>query len=240
MTQPPSTHLVGDASGAGSAAPHPATAFAGRTFDAILFDLDGTLIDSTASVERAWARWAAEEEIELSALRGSHGMPAAEIVARLLPPDRVAGAIARIMEYEVTDTDGVVLRPGTAEALASLPAGRAAIVTSCTRPLLSARGGAAGLVEPAVAVTIDDVHRGKPDPAPFLLGAERLGVDPARCLVVEDAPAGLRAGRLAGCATLAVDGTHELATLDADAAVANLAGVRFVTGADGVALAAAA
>lgn len=234
MTQPPPKHLVDDSSAAPDVAPHPAVAFAGRTFDAILFDLDGTLINSQAAVERAWARWAGEEGVELSALRGSHGMPAAEIVARLLPDDRVAGAIARIMTYEETDVDGTVLRPGTAEALASLPAGRAAIVTSCTRPLLTARGGAAGVVEPSVVVTIDDVHRGKPDPAPFLLAAERLGVDPARCLVVEDAPAGLTAGRAAGCATLAVDGTHALEQLDADAAVADLSLVRFEVGADGV------
>lgn len=239
MTEPAPTHLVDDEGPSTAAAPHPAQAFAGRTFDAILFDLDGTLIDSTAAVERAWARWAVEEEVEPSALRGSHGMPAAEIVARLLPTDRVAGSIARIMEYEETDTAGTVLRPGTAEALASLPAGRAAIVTSCTRPLLAARAGAARLVQPAVAVTIDDVHRGKPDPAPFLLGAQRLGFDPARCLVVEDAPAGLTSGRAAGCATLAVDGTHDLRALDADAAVANLSEVRFVTGPDGVSLEAA-
>jgi sugar-phosphatase len=221
---------------AGEPAPHPATAFAGRTFDAILFDLDGTLIDSNASVERSWLRWAAEERIDPARLSAAHGKPAAEIVARLLPPERVAGSAARIMEYETTDVGGIVPRPGTVEALASLPAGRAAIVTSCTRPLLAARAGAAGIVVPPVAVTIDDVERGKPDPAPFLLGARLLGFEPSRCLVVEDAPAGLTAARAAGCATLAVAGTHDLRVLDADAAVPDLSYVRFVTGPDGVSL----
>ncbi|ADB51737.1 HAD-IA family hydrolase [Conexibacter woesei] len=219
---------------------HLAPLFDGRTFDAVLFDLDGTLIDSTASVERAWTRWAAEEGVARERLRGSHGMPAAEIVARLLPPERAAAAFQRILDYEVTDVAGIVPRPGTAAALASLPAGRAAIVTSCTRALAAARGGAAGLVAPAAVVTIDDVERGKPDPAPFLAGARILGVAPERCLAVEDAPAGLASARAAGCTTLAVDGTHALDALDADAAVPDLSHVRFVTGPDGVAVLSAA
>lgn len=234
MSDRATTHLADHETDTPGLAPHPAQAFAGRTFDAILFDLDGTLIDSTASVERSWLRWAEEEQVHPDRLRGSHGMPAAEIVARLLPPERVAASAAKITHFEVTDTEGVVPRPGTLEALASLPAERVAIVTSCTRPLLNARAGAAGVTQPQVAVTIDDVERGKPDPAPFLLGARLLGFDPARCLVVEDAPAGLTAARAAGCATLAVDGTHDLRLLDADAAVPDLTHMRFVTGPDGV------
>jgi sugar-phosphatase len=218
---------------------HPATAFAGRTFDAILFDMDGTLVDSTPAVERAWRRWAAEEGLELSALANSHGQPAAQIVARVLPPERFAASLERIVDYELTDLDGVVPLPGAIAALASLPHERAAIVTSCSGPLAAVRIEAAGLDAPAQVVTIDDVDHGKPDPAPFLEGARRLGADPARCLVVEDAPAGLAAGRAAGCATLAVAGTHALEVLDADAYAPDLAHVRFEVRDGGVVVAAA-
>jgi sugar-phosphatase len=218
------------------AAPHPLEAFAGHSFDGILFDLDGTLIDSRIALERSWSRWAAEERIDLFALQGSHGMPAAEIVARLLPAPRVEAALARIVHYEEVDVDGVIARPGSHDALAALPHGTAALVTSCTRILASARAGAAGLTLPRAVVTFDDVERGKPAPDPFLAGAAALGLDPSRCLVVEDAPAGLTGARAAGCATLAVDGTHHLDELDADAAVPDLSHIRFEAGPDGVRL----
>lgn len=219
---------------------HPAAVFAGRTFDAVLFDMDGTLVDSTPAVERAWRRWAGEEGLELSALANSHGQPAAQIIARVLPPERFAAALERIVNYELTDLDGVVPLPGAIAALAALPHERAAIVTSCTGPLAAVRIEAAGLDAPAQVITIDDVDHGKPDPAPFLEGARRLGADPARCLVVEDAPAGLAAGRAAGCTTLAVAGTHALDVLDADAGVPDLGHVRFEVRDGGVVVAAAA
>ncbi|WP_345713532.1 HAD-IA family hydrolase, partial [Kineococcus glutinatus] len=171
----------------------PLTALADRTFDAVLFDMDGTLVDSTTAIVRCWTRWAQEHGVsgeQLAAAHG-HGRPAAEIVAELLPPERVAAGAARITELEVADVTGVVRLPGAVELLAQLPRPRWAVVTSCTVPLALARAGAAGLPEPGAWVTFDDVERGKPDPAPYLLGAERLGVDPRRCLVVEDAPAGL-------------------------------------------------
>jgi mannitol-1-/sugar-/sorbitol-6-phosphatase len=218
------------------AAPHPVEAFAGHVFDAVLFDLDGTLIDSRVALERSWGRWAQEEQVDLFALQGSHGMPAAEIVARLVPAPRVEAALARIIHYETTETEGVVARPGSRESLAALPHGTAALVTSCTRPIAAARAGAARLTLPAAVVTFDDVRRGKPAPDPFLAGAAALGLDPARCLVVEDAPAGLTGARAAGCATLAVDGTHHLDELDADAAVPDLSHLRFELRAGGVTL----
>jgi sugar-phosphatase len=115
-----------------------------------------------------------------------------------------------------------------------LPERRAAIVTSCVRPLALARLAATGLTAPEVMVTADQVEIGKPDPAPFLLAARLLGVDPADCLVVEDAPAGLTAALAAGSARLAVSTTHTAQELDADAIVADLAAVRFTVGADGV------
>ncbi|MBI9116013.1 HAD-IA family hydrolase [Sanguibacter suaedae] len=211
----------------------PATAFEGRTFDAILFDMDGTLISSIAAVDRSWARWAGEYGYDPETFRISHGTPARSLVEELVAPERVEEAVARIMEIELSDTTGVELLAGVTDLLASLPAERHAIVTSCTHDLAIARIEAAGITVPPVVVTADDVTRGKPAPEPFVLGARRLGVDPVRCLVVEDAPAGLASARAAGCATLAVDGTHDLADLDADAHAAGLADVRVVVEADG-------
>ncbi|GAB3688220.1 HAD-IA family hydrolase [Angustibacter aerolatus] len=213
-------------------------ALAGRTFDAVLFDMDGTLIDSTPAVARSWITWAQEHDVELERLQGHHGVPASQIVAQLLDLDRadprVSTAVARVTELELADTDDVVTLPGAAEALAALPEERRAIVTSCTRPLALVRIEASSLEAPAVVVTADDVETGKPDPAPYLLGAQRLGVDPARCLVVEDAVMGLRSGRAAGAATLAVTTTTPAAELDADLVVGTLADVRLVAGPDGV------
>ncbi|MBD5785357.1 HAD-IA family hydrolase [Cellulosimicrobium terreum] len=220
--------------------PAPGTAFAGRTFDAVLFDMDGTLIDSVPAVERSWRRLAAEHGLpDPDEYQIPHGTPARTVLAGLLPPERVDAAYERIHELELLDADGVTILPGTRDALAALPAGRLAIVTSCTTPLAAVRMAASGLEAPAVVVTADDVERGKPDPDPFLLGAQRLGVDPARCLVVEDAPAGIASGRAAGCAVLAVTGTHsaaDLATTDPapDAIAPGLGAVRFDVGPDGV------
>ncbi|MGO1339487.1 MAG: HAD-IA family hydrolase, partial [Cellulosimicrobium funkei] len=189
--------------------PTPGVAFAGRTFDAVLFDMDGTLIDSVPAVDRNWRRWAAEHGLpDAEDFQIQHGTPARTLIATLLPADQVEPAYDRIHELELEDNEGVTILPGTRDALAALPPERQAIVTSCTRPLAAARMAASGLVAPSVVVTADDVAHGKPDPDPFLLGAERLGVDPARCLVVEDAPAGVASARAAGCAVLVVTGTH--------------------------------
>ena len=220
--------------------PSPGSAFAGRTFDAVLFDMDGTLIDSVPAVDRNWRRWAAEHGIpDADEFSVPHGTPARSVIAGLVPADHVDAAYERIHELELADNEGVTILPGTRDALAALPQERHAIVTSCTRPLAAARMTASGLVAPDVVVTADDVTHGKPDPSPFLLGARRLGVDPARCLVVEDAPAGITAARAAGCAVLAVTGTHsaeDLAAADPapDALATGLAAVRFTAGPDGV------
>jgi sugar-phosphatase len=207
---------------------------AGRTFAAVLFDMDGTLIDSHPAVERSWLRWAGEYGVSMSSFEGMHGRPAKEIVAAFLPEPRQAEAFRRIEALEVEDTEGIVVLPGTMAALNALPPERKAIATSCTAPLAEARIRAARLPAPGVLVTADQVHAGKPDPAPFLLAAARLGFSATECLVVEDAPAGLTAGRAAGAATLAVTVTHPVEQLDADAVVATLADVEFVSTAAGV------
>ena len=207
--------------------PHSLDRLTSRTFAAVLFDLDGTLVDSTESVRRSWLRWAGDHGVDPARLPGRHGVPARQIIESLLPSDQVDRALLRIEEMEVADAEGIMVLPGAHDALAALPTGRAAIVTSCTRPLAGARIEATGLRPPAVVVTASDVAVGKPDPAPYLLAARWLGVDPADCLVVEDAPAGLESAKRAGCARLAVVTTTPLADLDADAAVANLAGVHF-------------
>jgi mannitol-1-/sugar-/sorbitol-6-phosphatase len=208
--------------------------FAGRSFDAVLFDLDGTLIDSTSAVERIWQRWGTQYGLRPGCWTFHHGVPARQMLARLVPAGEVEAQFEVLERLEVSDLDGLAVLPGAAEALAALPAGRAAIATSGTAPLAKARIDRTGLAAPAVVVTASDTPIGKPHPAPYLLAAERLGVDPARCLVVEDAPAGLTAARAAGCATLAVATTHRAADLDADAVVPDLSAVRFETEPDGV------
>jgi sugar-phosphatase len=211
----------------------PAQALFDRTFDAVLFDMDGTLIDSLASVERSWLTWAAEFAIAPERLVGWHGVPARQIATALVAPADVAAAVGRIEQIETADVEGIVVLPGAVESLLAV-GDRGAVVTSCTGGLASARIAATGLPVPGVVVTASDVEHGKPAPDPYLLGARRLGVDPERCLVIEDAVSGVRAGRAAGCVTLGVLTGHPDEDLDADVVVDSLAAVRFTLAEDGV------
>ncbi|MBZ6230631.1 HAD family hydrolase [Streptomyces olivaceus] len=192
---------------------------------ALLFDNDGTLVSSLTSVQRCWTRWAGEYGItaEQFGRVELHGRPAAEIAADLLPAALVPQAVARIEQLEVEDVPngGVHLLPGTRDFLDALPADRWAVVTSATRRLAEARLDAVGIL-PKTLVAADDITRGKPDPEPYLLGARALGVDPAACVVFEDAPAGLQAGRAAGMRTVALATTHRSDELDADLVVTDL------------------
>ncbi|MFI1023976.1 HAD family hydrolase [Streptomyces olivaceus] len=192
---------------------------------ALLFDNDGTLVSSLASVQRCWTRWAGEYGItaEQFGRVELHGRPAAEIAADLLPAALVPQAVARIEQLEVEDVPngGVHLLPGTRDFLDALPADRWAVVTSATRRLAEARLDAVGIL-PKTLVAADDINRGKPDPEPYLLGARALGADPAACVVFEDAPAGLQAGRAAGMRTVALATTHRPDELDADLVVTDL------------------
>ncbi|QCV96018.1 HAD family hydrolase [Acidipropionibacterium acidipropionici] len=204
---------------------------AGCDFEAVLFDSDGTLIDSTAVVERCWARWTAEFGVDPADAR--HGVPVIEIVNELIEPARRSRALARIRELELGDIDGVVPMPGAVDALRALDAATSAIATSCDRDLMEVRIAASRIPAPPVVITRTDVEHGKPSPDPWLLAASRLGADPARCLVVEDSQAGLDAARAAGCATLALRTTTS-GDLDADAVVDDLSWVRFTKESDGV------
>jgi sugar-phosphatase len=203
----------------------------------VIFDLDGTLIDSTPAVIRSWTTWAIEFGLTADDLAGFHGVPSADVVRQLLPESQQEKAIARIDELELVDVGDIVVLPGAADALLDLAVARTAIATSANRLLAKARINAAGLLPPTVIVTIDDVARGKPEPDPFLEAARRLDLDPADCLVVEDAPLGVRAAQAAGCATLALLTTSPPAQLaTADAVVADLAAVRFGSDGDQVVL----
>lgn len=203
-------------------------------FQAVLFDLDGTLVRSGQAVLRSWLTWAGENGIDPIRLTGYHGVPSAQIIADLLDEEQVPAAVERIEQLEVADVHDIVPLPGAQQALAAVGRERGAIVTSCTAPLAAARIAASGLSSPAVVVTAGDVEVGKPDPAPFLLAARRLGVDPARCLVVEDAVSGLTAGKAAGMATLALTTTYAADELTADVVVPDLSHVRFEQTQDGV------
>jgi sugar-phosphatase len=171
----------------------------------ILFDLDGVLADSTPAVERVWHGWAVEHGfVPEDVVRRAHGRPSITTIRELLPEGDHEKENREVERREIADIDGVVPLPGALTLLRSLPENAWTIVTSCTRALARVRITAAGLPMPKLLVTSTDVLRGKPDPEPYLKGAEFLGLAAKDCLVVEDAPAGIRAGKAAGARVLAV------------------------------------
>ncbi|HZK05610.1 MAG TPA: HAD-IA family hydrolase [Actinomycetaceae bacterium] len=174
---------------------------------AVIFDNDGTLVDSREGIIRAWMTWAFEHEIEIVRLLGHDGLSSEDIVRKMIPAATADAALARALELEVREAVRTRIHPGVAEAMAAIPADRLAVATSGTRAVATARLAAAGIELPSVVVTVDDVARAKPDPDIFLLAAERLGFPPEDCLVVEDAPHGITAGKAAGCSVLAVTTT---------------------------------
>ena len=182
------------------------------TVDAVLFDLDGTLADSTGSVDRSWRKLADRIGIDFDGMHGSyHGVPARQTLERLMAgstPAEIDEVNSWLADVEATDTDGVVAIAGAYAVLESLPLERWAIVTSGTRRLATGRIAAAGLPMPKELVTADDVSVGKPSPDPYILAAHRLGFEPKRCLVVEDAPAGVASGLASGAMVLGLRTTH--------------------------------
>ena len=181
-----------------------------RPYRAFLFDMDGTLLNSMAAAERVWAAWARRHGLDVEAFLGTiHGVRAIDTINRQALPGVDAQAEARgITEAEIEDVEGVLAIPGAVAFLQSLPAHRWAVVTSAPKALALRRMHAAGLAPPAVMITAEDVASGKPDPACYLLGAQRLGVPIGECLVFEDAPVGIRAGEAAGADVLVVTSAH--------------------------------
>ena len=201
-----------------------------KTFDctAILFDLDGVLVDSTGSVTRQWRRWAEEQSLDPDeVVEIAHGVRTIEIVRRLAPHLDAKAETLRLEKREADDHQGVSVMPGAAELLKAIPPGRWCVVTSGTRYLATARLKLGNLPMPRVLVSADDVSKGKPHPEPYLMGAKLLGVNPTECLVIEDAPAGIRAAHAGGMKAIGITSTYPAPALqEADVVVQSLAQIK--------------
>lgn len=211
------------------------------TCAAVLFDMDGVLINSTPAVARVWRRWAIEhgftpEEVVAHA----HGRPSLTTVKDYLPNSDHEAENREVERREIEDLDGVVPLPGSLALLASLPADRWTIVTSCTRALAEVRIKAAGLPLPRKLITANDIVHGKPNPDPYLKGASILGFPAADCIVIEDVPAGIRAGKSAGARVIAFTTTTSetiLREAGADWILKNCADIRLLDSTNGLTLA---
>ncbi len=167
--------------------------------DALLFDLDGVLVDSRHCIERHWVEWATRHHLNPDkVLHYAHGRPTLETMRLVAPQLDLEREAAEMEAAEAQDTLGLAKIPGALELLHSIPADAWAIATSGTHAIAANRLAFAGLPLPAVLIGAEDVQAGKPDPEPYLFAAMMLGVQPARCVVIEDAPAGIQAGRAAG------------------------------------------
>lgn len=195
---------------------------------AILFDLDGVLIDSTRSVDRQWRAWAREKEIdEEKVMAIAHGVRSIEVIRAVAPHLDAATEVEWLESHEAADQSDVTVMPGAVELIRSIPEGHWCVVTSGTRYLATARLKFGGLPVPLVLVTADDVANGKPHPEPYLKGAELLGFKPGECLVIEDAPAGIRSAHAAGMKVIGLASTYARAKLsEADAVVEKLNQIR--------------
>jgi len=196
---------------------------------ALLFDLDGVLIDSTPAVARVWHRWAVEHGLDPeTVVHMAHGRPSRTTIRELLPTADIDREDRKVERMEMEDLDGVVLLPGARQLLDILPPERWTIATSCTRPLAEVRLRAAGLPIPRIIITSSDVKNGKPDPEPYLKAAAKMRFAASDCIVVEDAPAGVRAGKAAGARVIAFLTTmprRDLENAGADWTVQNCADI---------------
>lgn len=195
-------------------------------FDAVLFDNDGVLVDSHVQVELAWRQVCAEFELDYAALESELiGVPAADTLARYLPPDRLADAVPRLEDLEVEHAGSTPPLTGALPLTGSLPNHAWAVVTSATRRLADARWAGAGINPPEATITADDIVNGKPDPEPFVKAAALLNVSPKNCVVFEDSPSGGIAAAGAGCTVIAVG--DQPWTISPVARVPDLASVSF-------------
>jgi sugar-phosphatase len=187
---------------------------------AILFDLDGVLADSTGSVDREWREWARAHGVdEAKVIAIAHGVRSVEVIRAVAPHLNAEVEARKLEKHEASDQHGVVPMPGASELVASIPTGRWGVVTSGSRRLATARLKLVGIPHPKVLVTADDVTNGKPHPEPYLKGAELLGVAPADCLVIEDAPAGIQAALAGGMKVVGIASTYTADKLTAASAV---------------------
>jgi mannitol-1-/sugar-/sorbitol-6-phosphatase len=204
------------------------------TCSALLFDMDGVLIDSTPAVTRVWRQWAIAHGFDPDGVvRKAHGRPSIATIRDYLPHSDHEAENREVERREIQDLVGVVTLPGARELLSALPQDRWTIVTSCTRPLAEVRLRAAGLPIPERLLTCNDVKIGKPDPEPYLKGASLLGISAADCVVLEDVPAGIRAGKAAGARVIACTTTvaeSELRDAGADWIVEGCKSISFRVG----------
>jgi sugar-phosphatase len=197
--------------------------------DAILFDLDGVLIDSTRCITHHWEEWARRHGLEMAAvMRVAHGLRTVETIRLVAPHLDAEKEAERFTAVEVVDTEGVVAIEGASPLLKGLPKGVWTIVTSGGNELARARLRRAGLPIPRTLVSGDDVRQGKPAPEPYLLGAKRLGKAVERCVVIEDAPAGIEAARTAGMRVIGVTTTHSREELECAIAVDRLSALHIL------------
>jgi mannitol-1-/sugar-/sorbitol-6-phosphatase len=194
--------------------------------EALLFDMDGTLVDSRSCVEGIWRAWAARHGLDADALMDvAHGRQNHETIRMVAPHLDPAAEIAFLEPAEEACRDGIVAVPGARGVVDLLPPERWAVVTSAWRRLAEIRLEAAGLPIPAVMVTADDVSRSKPHPEGYLAAAARLGVAPADCVVLEDSPAGVEAGRAAGMRVIGITTTFPRERLGCEWGVADFRSV---------------
>ncbi len=178
---------------------------------ALLLDMDGTLVHSTDEVETVWRLWCRRHQLAPEpVLAMCHGLRSREVIRALAPQLDMAQEVALLDELEIHHTGRGEAITGSRALLSRLPAERWALVTSASQRVARHRLESAGLPLPTLLVGAEDVVHGKPDPEPYLLGAERLGVAPADCLVFEDAPAGIQSALRAGCAVVQVGGKRLL------------------------------
>ncbi len=202
---------------------------------AILFDLDGVLVDSTGAVDREWRAWARRKGVDGDAVMAiAHGVRTLEVIQRVAPHLDAEAEVLELENREADNQKGVSVMPGARDLVWSIPNGRWGVVTSGTKLLASARLRFCGLPVPEVLVTADEVTHGKPHPEPYLTGAQRLGFKAAECVVIEDAPAGIESARAAGMKVIGIASTYAAKFLgQADAVIAQLAEVHVASNGTG-------